>query len=105
MSIRKVSFLVLNRLINLGIAIDPGQPAWVYSLNTVAAFLSQFVLPLFLFANFAILLDGKKPFKEQLLKFGSVLLAVIVGIEGLHQGILMNIPTLLKMIEGTGLFG
>jgi hypothetical protein len=31
---------------------------------------------------------------------GGVLLAVIVGIEGLHQGILMNIPTLLFFKNG-----
>ena len=72
-----VSFLVLNRVIDLGIMIDPNQPEWVLSLNVAAAFLSQFVLPLFLFANFAILLDGKKPFKVQLLKFGALSLLVV----------------------------
>lgn len=92
-----VSFLVLNRLINLGIAIDPGQPAWVYSLNTVAAFLSQFVLPLFLFANFAILLDGKKPFKEQLLKFGGLSLLVVFLFLVVTEHFILEV--------GTALFG
>ena len=73
-----ISFLVLNRLIVLGIMIDPNQPKWVLSLNQVSANLSQFALPLFLFANFAILLDGKKTFKEQLLKFGSLSLLVVL---------------------------
>ena len=72
-----VSFLVLNHLIDFGIMIDPNQPGWVLSLNGVAQFLSQLVLPLFLFANFAILLDGKKPFKVQLLKFGALSLLVV----------------------------
>ena len=58
-----VSFLVLNRLIDFGITIDPNQPGWVLSLNSAVSVLSQFTLPLFLFANFAILLDGKKPFR------------------------------------------
>ena len=72
-----VSFLVLNRLINFGIMLDPNQPGWVLSLNTVAEIIAQFTLPLFLFANFAILLDGKKPFKKQLLKFGGLSLLVV----------------------------
>ena len=73
-----VSFLVLNRLIDFGIMLDPNQPGWVLSLNGVAEFLSQFVLPLFLFANFAILLDEKKPFKVQLIKFGALSLLVVL---------------------------
>ena len=73
-----VSFTVLNRLIELGIMIDPNQPEWVLTLNSVAAFFSQFMLPLFLFANFAILLDHKIPFKVQLLKFGGLSLLIII---------------------------
>lgn len=73
-----VSFLILNRLIDLGIMIDPNQPGWVLALNKVAAFFSEFVLPLFLFANFAILLDEKVPYKVQLLKFGGLSLLVVI---------------------------
>ena len=73
-----VSFLVLHLLIGLGIMIDPNQPEWVLSLNTAAGFVSEFTLPLFLFANFAILLDRKKTFKVQLLKFGGLSLLVVI---------------------------
>lgn len=73
-----ISFLVLHNLIELGIMIDPNQPKWVLSLNAVASVVSEFALPLFLFANFAILLDRKKTFKAQLLKFGGLSLLVVI---------------------------
>ena len=73
-----ISFLVLHNLIELGIMIDPNQPKWVLSLNAVAGVVSEFALPLFLFANFAILLDRKKTFKAQLLKFGGLSLLVVI---------------------------
>lgn len=73
-----ISFLVLHNLIELGIMIDPNQPKWVLSLNAVASVVSEFALPLFLFANFAILLDRKKTFKVQLLKFGGLSLLVVI---------------------------
>ena len=73
-----ISFLVLHNLIELGIMIDPNQPKWVLSLNSVASVVSEFALPLFLFANFAILLDRKKTFKAQLLKFGGLSLLVVI---------------------------
>ena len=73
-----ISFLVLHSLIELGIMIDPNQPKWVLSLNAAAGVVSEFALPLFLFANFAILLDRKKTFKAQLLKFGGLSLLVVI---------------------------
>ena len=73
-----VSFLVLHLLIGLGIMIDPNQPEWVLSLNTATGNISELALPLFLFANFAILLDRKKTFKAQLLKFGGLSLLVVI---------------------------
>ena len=72
-----ISFLVLERLIDFGIMLDPNQPGWVFALYRVAVVVSTFALPLFLFANFAILLDGKKSFKGQLLKFGGLSLLVV----------------------------
>ena len=73
-----ISFLVLHSLIELGIMIDPNQPKWVLSLNAVASVVSEFALPLFMFANFAILLDRKMTFKAQLLKFGGLSLLVVI---------------------------
>ena len=73
-----ISFLVLHLLIDLGIMIDPNQPKWVLSLNTATGNISELALPLFLFANFAILLDRKKTFKAQLLKFGGLSLLVVI---------------------------
>lgn len=73
-----ISFLVLHTLIELGIMIDPNQPKLVLSLNAVASVVSEFALPLFMFANFAILLDRKKTFKAQLLKFGGLSLLVVI---------------------------
>ena len=73
-----ISFKVLDILISLGINIDPNQPQWVLTLGNVAEFLGVFALPLFLIANFAIILDKKKTYKQQLIKFGGLSLAVIL---------------------------
>ena len=73
-----ISFKVLDILISLGINIDPNQPQWVLTLGNVAEFLGAFALPLFLVANFAIILDKKKTYKQQLIKFGGLSLAVIL---------------------------
>ena len=73
-----ISFKVLSMVIALGVVIDPNQPQWVLNLQTVSMILAEFALPLFLFGNFAVLLDGKRSFKEQLIKFGALSLLVVV---------------------------
>ena len=73
-----ISFKVLDILISFGIKIDPNQPQWLLTLGKVAEFLGVFALPLFLIANFAIILDKKKTYKQQLIKFGGLSLAVIL---------------------------
>ena len=57
-----ISFKVLDLLISLGIKIDPNQPQWMLTLGKVAGFLGAFALPMFLIANFAIILDKKKTY-------------------------------------------
>jgi hypothetical protein len=73
-----ISFKVLDLLISLGIKIDPNQPQWMLTLGKVAGFLGAFALPMFLIANFAIILDKKKTYKQQLIKFGGLSLGVIL---------------------------
>ena len=65
-----ISFKVLDILITFGIKLDPNQPQWMLTLGNVSEFLGTFALPLFLIANFAIILDRKLTFKQQLIKFG-----------------------------------
>ena len=73
-----ISFKVLDILINFGIKIDPNQPQWVLTLGKAAGFLGGLALPLFLLANFAIILDKKKTYKQQLIKFGGLSLAIVL---------------------------
>ena len=73
-----ISFKVLDILISFGIKIDPNQPQWLLTFGKVAGFLGSFALPLFLLANFAIILDKKKTYKQQLIKFGGLSLGVIL---------------------------
>ena len=73
-----ISFKVLDILISLGMNLDPNQPGWVITLGKVAGFLGSFALPLFLLANFAIILDKKKTYKQQLIKFGGLSLGVVL---------------------------
>ena len=58
-----ISFKVLEVLTSIGISLDPNQPKWIYGLNGFAGILGYFALPLFLIANFAIILDKKKTYK------------------------------------------
>ena len=73
-----ISFKVLDILISLGIRLDPNQPQWLLTFGKVAGVLGSFALPLFLIANFAIILDKKKTYKQQLIKFGGLSLGVIL---------------------------
>lgn len=73
-----ISCKVLDVLTSLGISLDPNQPDWFYALHNVTGVLGYFALPLFLLANFAIILDKKKTYKQQLMKYGGLSLAVVV---------------------------
>ena len=73
-----ISFKILYILTTLGISIDANQPDWVYTLSRVSSALGDLALPLFLFANFAIILDKKQTYKQQLIKFGGLSLLVVL---------------------------
>ena len=73
-----ISFKDLDILINIGVRLDPNQPQWVLTLWKVTGFLGAFALPLFLIANFAIILDKKLTYRQQLIKFGGLSLCVIL---------------------------
>ena len=102
-----ISFKVLDILIDFGIKLDPNQPQWVLTFGKVANFLGGFALPMFLLANFAIILDKKKTFKQQLIKFGGLSLAVIVFfviikehyVVGLVAAVLGNRPDANRLVN------
>ena len=73
-----ISFKVLDILIDIGVRLDPNQPGWVLNLWKVAGILGAFALPMFLIANFAIILDKKLTYKQQLIKFGGLSLGVVL---------------------------
>lgn len=73
-----ISFKVLDVLTSLAISLDPNQPKWLLGLHNVAGVVGYFALPLFLIANFAIILDKKKTYKQQLIKFGGLSLAIVI---------------------------
>ena len=60
-----ISFKILYILTTLGISIDANQPDWVYTLSRVSSALGDLALPLFLFANFAIILDKKQTYGDE----------------------------------------
>lgn len=72
-----ISFYILNLLIQRGINLNPRQPDWLYTLDMVSSIIGGLALPLFLFANFAILLDRKRTYKQQILMFGGLSLLII----------------------------
>ncbi|HCI73806.1 MAG TPA: hypothetical protein DHV42_04610 [Lachnospiraceae bacterium] len=73
-----ISFKVLGVLTSLAISLDKNQPQWIYTLHSVGETLGYFALPLFLIANFAIILDKKKTYKQQLMKFGGLSLGIVL---------------------------
>jgi len=73
-----ISFKILFILTNLSLRIDPNQPQWLYSLRDIYDNIGEFSLPLFLFANFAIILDEKKSYRQQLIKFAGLTLLIVV---------------------------
>ena len=56
-----------------------------------------FIIPIILL--FSYTRNHKNPKADIAIPIGGILLAVFVGIEGLHQGILMNIPIIMNMIQ------
>ena len=73
-----ISFLVIALLCNTGIQMDPNSPKWMFSLQMVSTIIGSFAIPLFLLANFCIILDNKKTYKSLLLKYGGLSLLIIV---------------------------
>ena len=73
-----ICFKVVDIVFSVGRNLDPNQPQWMLNLGNVAGFLGSFALPLFLLANFAIILDKKLTYKQQLIKFGGLSLGVVL---------------------------
>ncbi|MDO5702696.1 MAG: hypothetical protein Q4G47_05015, partial [Lachnospiraceae bacterium] len=73
-----ISFKVLHALTSLGISLDPNQPKWILTLNTVSEYVAAMALPFFLISNFAIILDKKQTYKQQLIKYGGLSLLIVL---------------------------
>ena len=72
-----LSFKIMNIFLSFGEKMNLEQPDWMEILGNVARFMGDLALPLFLMANFAIILDNKRTYKHQLIKFGGLSLLVI----------------------------
>ena len=73
-----IALKVFTPLTALGLKLDPSQPQWLQFLNKLSVTVGPLALSFFLLANFAILLDKKKTYKTQLIKFGALSVLVIV---------------------------
>ena len=73
-----IAFKILFILTNLSLRINPSQPQWLYALRGTCDTIGEFSLPLFLFANFAIILDEKKSYRQQLVKFAGLSLMIVL---------------------------
>ena len=75
-----ISFLVIGLLCNTGIKMAPDDsPRWMYTAQLVSSIIGSFAIPLFLFANFCIILDHKRTYKSLLLKYGGLSLLIVVA--------------------------
>ena len=73
-----IAFKILFILTNLSLRVNPSQPQWLYALRDTFDNIGEFSLPLFLFANFAIILDEKKSYCQQLVKFAGLSLMIVL---------------------------
>lgn len=88
-----ICFKVVDIVFSVGRNLDPNQPQWMLNLGNVAGFLGSFALPLFLLANFAIILDKKLTYKQQLIKFGGLSLGVVLLFVILKEHYVVGIVT------------
>lgn len=72
-----ISFLIISTGISLVTKVIPEQPAWIRDVEAIANLIGSLALPLFLFANFAIILDEKYSYRSQLGKFAGLSLLVV----------------------------
>ena len=74
---------VISVVIMLALMIDKITPETAQRMSTVADALSMFSalpLPLFLIANFAVILQKKNQYKKLIITYGGILLAIYVGV-------------------------
>ena len=67
-----MAFKLLSIILSIGDSLDLPESQSMQTLEAIANFSGNFALPLFLFANFAIILDRKNSYKRQLLWFGGL---------------------------------
>ena len=102
-----ISFKIMNIFLSFGEKMNLEQPDWMEILGNVARFMGDLALPLFLIANFAIILDNKRTYKHQLIKFGGLSLLVIAlfifikehYIDGLVIAIVRDEATAKELVE------
>ena len=102
-----IAFKILFILTNLSLRINPSQPQWLYALRGTCDTIGEFSLPLFLFANFAIILDEKKSYCQQLAKFAGLSLLIVLLYEvtlhryvaGLFTAVTSDRSTAMQLID------
>ena len=102
-----IAFKILFILTNLSLRINPSQPQWLYALRDTFDNIGEFSLPLFLFANFAIILDEKKSYCQQLVKFAGLSLMIVLLYEvilhryvaGLFTAVTSDRSTAMQLID------
>lgn len=73
-----ISCFIIAKWTNLGLQMDPGSPTWMHVLNLITDLGGTFAIPLFLLANFCIILDEKKSYKDLLIRNAALTLVVVV---------------------------
>lgn len=74
---------------------DAGAAATIDSINTVTGLLGTLATPLFLFANFAIILSGRESFKKSLIRFGALAGAFLLAFIIVYAHYILGILTAL----------
>ena len=75
-------FTVLGTMVNVAVMLQVRTPEDAKILENVAdifSFASSLPLPLFLIANFAVILQGKNNYKKLLMTYGGIFLAIYIG--------------------------
>ncbi len=96
-------FIILAQialLMRLGLKLDPASAPDFDPFISVLSPIGALALPFFLIANFATILDGREEYSRQLLRFGLISAAVIIGYELVyHRYFLGGMSVLIRSEE------
>ena len=97
-----MAIAVMNIFLSLGMKISEDVNAKYETLNSILSFFAQFAIFLFLFANFAVIIDKKSTYKSLFITYGGLTVAFIVIYNIIYYRYLLGIVKSVGTASGRG---